>query len=101
MTGAPSYVDTLNTLAVGEARGRDLYEAWAAATPDAVLARTLRAVAIREGEHAAAFRKRLCELGYSVGENQDAGFTQRLTKLRSNATDLDKFESVLGFGREH
>ncbi len=100
MSDTPSYVRVLNAIAVGERRGRELFDAWANATSDAVLARTLRTVAIREGEHAAAFTKRLCELGYEVREKPDPDFAVRLNALRSDASDVHKFESVFGYGRE-
>ena len=100
MSDTPSYVKVLNAIAVGERRGRALFDAWASATCDADLKRTLATVAIREGEHAAAFTKRLCELGYEVRERPAGDFAERLAKLRSNASDVDKFEAVFGYGRE-
>jgi hypothetical protein len=100
MSDKPSYVKVLNAIAVGEARGHALFEAWAKATRDTELAATLRRVAIRECEHAAVFTKRLCELGYSVREKPAGDFETRLQKLRSDASDAEKFESVLGYGRE-
>jgi len=100
MSDTPSYVKVLNAIAVGERRGRTLFDAWASATRDADLKRTLAIVAIREGEHAAVFTKRLCELGYEVRERPVGDFAERLAKLRSNASDLDKFETVFGYGRE-
>ena len=100
MSEKPSYLKVLNAIAVGEARGQKLFEAWAATTRDADLAQTLSIVAIREGEHAAVFRKRLCELGYEVREKAADDFEPRLTKLRSDISDAAKFESVFGYGRE-
>jgi len=100
MSDTPSYVKVLNAIAVGERRGHALFDAWAKATHDAELARTLAVVAIREGEHAAVFTKRLCELGYEVRDKPAGDFAERLAKLRSNASDVDKFESVFGYGRE-
>jgi rubrerythrin len=100
MSDTPSYVKVLNAIAVGERRGQMLFDAWANATHDAELRRTLATVAIREGEHAAAFTKRLCELGYEVRDKAAGDFPARLAKLRSNAPDVDKFESVFGYGRE-
>ena len=100
MSDTPSYVKVLNAIAVGERRGQALFDAWVNATHDAELKRTLATVAIREGEHAAVFTKRLCELGYEVRERPLGDFAERLAKLRSNATDVDKFETVFGYGRE-
>ena len=65
---------------------------------DPELAHTLVVVAIREGEHAAVFRKRLCELGYDVREKPAHDFEPRPDKLRSNISDAAKFESVFGYG---
>jgi hypothetical protein len=100
MSETPSYVKVLNAIVNGERRRQALFYAWAAVTADTDLKHTLTAVAIREGEHAAAFTKRLCELGYEVRDKPAADFEPRLAKLRSNASDVDKFESVFGYGRE-
>ena len=100
MPAKPSYLKVLNAIAVGEARGRALFDAWAKTTRDADLAQTLTIVAIREGEHAAVFKKRLCELGYEVREKPAEDFEPRLQKLRSQMSDAAKFESVFGYGRE-
>ena len=100
MSDKPSYLKVLNAIAVGETRGHALFDAWAKATRDARLAGTLKIVAIRECEHAAAFTKRLCELGYSVLERPAEDFEARLQTLRSNVSDVEKFESVFGYGRE-
>ena len=96
----PSYVPLLNTIAVNEKKGELFLSAWANATPDADLAEVLRFVAIREGEHAWAFTKRLCELGYGVSE-ADAydvfgNFEELLTCVSSKASDLEKIEVVTG-----
>ncbi len=100
MSDKPSYLKVLNAIAVGEARGHALFDAWAKATRDAELANTLNVVAIRECEHAAVFTKRLCELGYSVLEKPAEDFETRLQTLRSDVSDAEKFESVFGYGRE-
>ncbi|MFV2090253.1 MAG: hypothetical protein ACC642_06330, partial [Pseudomonadales bacterium] len=65
---------------------------------DDSLAAALRFVAIREGEHAWAFTKRMCELGYFVCEDdafqvfQD--FDGLLACVRSDASDQDKVARV-------
>lgn len=64
----PTYLKLLNSIAVNECKGEALLTAWADATRDAQLEATLRFVAIREGEHSWAFRKRMCELGHAVCE---------------------------------
>jgi rubrerythrin len=100
MSDTPSYVKVLNAIVGGERRGHALFDAWAATTSDAELRHTLTTVAIRECEHAAAFTKRLCELGYEVKDEPAGDFASRLATLRSNASDVEKFESVFGYGRE-
>ena len=64
----PSFYPLLNSIAVNEAKGELLLQTWADATADPQLKSALSFVAIREGEHAAAFTKRLCELGCEVDE---------------------------------
>ena len=66
--GKPSYLPLLNSIAVNERKGEIFLSAWADTTEDADLEAALRFVAIREGEHAWAFTKRMCELGYGVSE---------------------------------
>jgi rubrerythrin len=97
MSDKPSYLGLLNAIAQGEARGHALFQAWAAATQDADLARLLDMVAIRECEHAAAFTKRLCELGYAVQERPDPQFDIRLALLQSERSDKEKFERAFGY----
>ena len=65
----PSYLPLLNSIAVNECKGEQLLSAWADCTRDEQLASILRFVAIREGEHAWAFTKRMCELGHAVCED--------------------------------
>lgn len=97
MSDKPSYLGLLNAIALAERRGHELFDAWARVTPDAALADVLKQVAIREREHAAAFTKRLCELGYSVRETPSPEFETSLACARSAATDADKFRRVLGY----
>ncbi len=100
MSERPSYLKVLNAIAVGEARGQALFDAWAMATKDATLAQTLKLIAIREGEHAAAFGKRVCELGFFVRDRSAEDFEERLGTLRSDVSDAAKFETVFGYGDE-
>ncbi|MEZ5559872.1 MAG: hypothetical protein R3E86_15170 [Pseudomonadales bacterium] len=97
MSDKPSYLGLLNAIAVGEQRGHALLTAWRDATSDRGLAATLDLVAIREQEHAAAFTKRLCELGYSVRESVSEAFPRQLALARSNAPDSEKFRQILGY----
>jgi hypothetical protein len=98
--GKPSYLPLLNTIAVNEAKGQIFLSAWADATENPDLEAVLRFVSIREGEHAWAFTKRLCELGYEVSE-EDAyqvfeNFEALLDCVSSDASDADKVAMVTG-----
>jgi hypothetical protein len=96
----PTYLPLLNSLAVNECKGEALLSAWAKATPDQELAATLRFVAIREGEHAAAFTKRMCELGYPVCEDTAyqvfKDFDGTLAYIGSRASDAEKVARLAG-----
>jgi len=94
----PSYLGLLNAIANGEARGHKLLSAWAEATPDDDVRQVLKTVAIREGEHALAFEKRMCELGFGLLDRPDPDFKKRLDVVCSGKSDLEKFEA-LGYGR--
>jgi len=100
MSDKPSYLGLLNAIAQGESRGHALFRAWAAKTCDPELARLLEVVAIRECEHAAAFTKRLCELGYVVQERSDPDFDARLALLQSDLSDVAKFERAFGYPKQ-
>lgn len=99
MSDKPSYLGLLNAIAVAEGRGYEVLDAWRRSTPDAELASVLETVAIREREHAAAFTKRLCELGYGVRETPSREFEDSLAAARSDAPDAEKFRRVLGYGK--
>ena len=58
--------------------------------------RVLEIVSIREAEHAAVFRKRLCELGYDVRQTPSATFDDDLALARSAASDEEKFARLIG-----
>lgn len=62
----PSYLGLLNSIAVAEHGGHAYLTAWSETTTNADLAAVLRFVAVREGEHHHAFRKRIVELGFDV-----------------------------------
>lgn len=96
----PTYLPLLNSIAVNECKGEALLSAWADATPDAELEAVLRFVAIREGEHAAAFTKRMCELGFAVCEKEAyqvfEDFDGLLACVGSNASDAEKVARLRG-----
>lgn len=98
--GKPSYLPLLNSIAVNEAKGEKLLNAWADHARDPELEKALRFVAIREGEHAWAFTKRMCELGYAVCE-EDAfqvfkDFDGLLACVTSDITDAEKIAHLTG-----
>jgi hypothetical protein len=97
MSDKPSYLGLLNAIAVGERRGHAVLAAWCGVSHDDELADVLNRVAIREREHAAAFEKRLCELGYGIREHDNPAFAETLAFARSDAADAEKFRRVLGF----
>ena len=99
MSEKPSYLGLLNAIAVGELGGEVLFTEWAAATPNDDVRAVLETVALREGEHAKSFAKRINELGYSVIPKEDADLPARCAIAGSDAlTDCEKFER-LGFNR--
>ena len=93
----PTYLGLLNAIAVGEGRAHTYLRAWAEKTDNPDVRRVIETVAIREGEHALAFEKRICELGYSLRQREDESLEKTLALVTSNRSDLDKFES-LGLG---
>ncbi len=99
MSEKPSYLGLLNAIAVGEAGGEKLFNAWAAATPNADVRCVAEMVALREAEHSKSFAKRINELGYSVIPKDDPSLPARLaTAAATDISDCEKFEK-LGFAR--
>lgn len=97
MSDKPSYLGLLNAIAIGEGRAHIYLRAWAAKIDDADVRRVIETVAIREGEHALAFEKRICELGYSLRKPADESLEKTLAIVTSDRSDLEKFE-CLGLG---
>ena len=99
MSDKPSYLGLLNAVAVGEAGGEALFNAWVASTTDPDVRAVLQTVALREAEHKSSFAKRINELGYEVREKDDPGLPGRVATVSSKKlTDLEKFEK-LGYGK--
>jgi hypothetical protein len=95
-----AYVTTMQAIATGEAHAHRLLNAWAAQTQDPELARTLKLVALRSAELAAAFRRRLFELGVEnsqVSPVVEAELEDQLRYARSQHSDRAKFEMLLGY----
>ena len=90
----PSYLGLLNVLAVGETAAEPFFLAWANTTKDKRLAKTLRFVAMREGEHGKAFAKRMLELGYEVRWPESGEPSKELQAAGSDKTDLQKFRAL-------
>ena len=96
----PTYVPLLNTIAVNEAKAEKLLQKWADYSTDAALKSVLEFVAIREGEHAWAFTKRLCELGFPVDETKAFqvfdDFDGLMACVASDASDAEKVAMLTG-----
>ena len=96
----PTYLPLLNSIAVNESKGEVLLKAWADTTSDTELAAVLQFVAIREGEHAWAFTKRMCELGYPVCEETAFQFFKDFDEIvefvKSDASDAEKVARLTG-----
>lgn len=98
MSSEPTYVELLRRIANAESNAERYLSAWAAATPRGDVRQVIGTVALREGEHAKAFEKRLCELGYPVAIEEaepTAGKVEVATA--ADLTDCEKFEK-LGLG---
>lgn len=99
MSAKPSYLGMLNAISVAETAAEPLFMAWADTTKDKQLAKTLRFVGMREGEHGVAFAKRMLELGYEVKAPENSGPNKKsMSIVKSKRSDAEKFEA-LGFGR--
>ena len=96
MSHKPSYLGLLNAIAVGEQQTCDLLRCWSKVTGNSDLASVLEFVAIREAEHAAAFTKRVCELGFTLRRSNAEKFERRLKLASSDASDRKKFRKLLG-----
>lgn len=94
MTDKPSYLGLLNAIAVGEGQAYDYLGAWAEITDDDGVRDVLRFVAIREGEHALAFEKRIVELGFELRPGDPAKLDELREVATSERSDKEKFEAL-------
>ena len=94
MSDKPTYIGILNAIVNGERGGFESLNAWASVSPDPDVSGMLKTVALREGEHAATFEKRLCELGYSLREKKDPNFSKTMDIVCSELSDSEKFEKL-------
>lgn len=90
----PSYLGLLNAIAVGEGQAHTFLNEWAEVTDSDEVRSTLRFVALREGEHALAFEKRIVELGHELRPGSDERLDEALDIVRSNLTDKAKFKAL-------
>ena len=95
MPEKPSYLDMLNSIYMGEQRGYEYLSAWADVTPDPDVRAVLRTIALREGEHASAFAKRINELGYEAHDSgPSAEFHRKFAIVTSDRPDLEKMDTL-------
>ena len=90
-TDKPSYLGLLNAIAVAEGQAEVFLNRWAEATDRDDVRQVIHTVALREGEHAKAFEKRICELGFALkpgAEDPKRADLAGSTEL----TDREKFE---------
>lgn len=98
MSEKPSYLGLLNAIAVAEGAAEDYLTCWAETTTRDDVRAVISTVALREGEHAKAFEKRICELGFEL--RPGAGDpTKGEIAASTELTDREKFEK-LGLGGE-
>ena len=91
----PSYLDMLNAIYMGEKRGYEYLSAWADVTPDPDVRAVLRTIALREGEHAFAFAKRINELGFEAHDDgPSTEFHRKLAIVTSDTSDLEKMDTL-------
>ena len=98
MSDKPSYLGLLNAISVAETDAFNYLNAWIETTPNPDVKAVLSTVCHREGEHGLAFAKRINELGYSVQPKDNPKLAEQMELVRSNRSDLEKFEA-LGLGR--
>jgi rubrerythrin len=94
MPDKPSYLGLLNAVACAESRACVELNAWAESTPDPEVRALLTKIALREGEHGAAFAKRIDELGFQVRPTDDPRHERNLEIVRSDRSDLEKLEAL-------
>jgi hypothetical protein len=93
MSDKPSYLGLLNAIAVAEGAAEEYLRCWAAATSNDEVRSVISAVAIREGEHAKAFEKRICELGYGLRTKETDPAPMEVA-ASTTLSDREKFEKL-------
>jgi rubrerythrin len=98
MTSEPTYIELLRRIANAECNAERYLSAWAAATPRDDVRQVILTVALREGEHAKAFEKRICELGCDVTiEEAEVTAGKVAIACSTDLSDCEKFDK-LGLG---
>ena len=90
MATVPDFVELLNPLAPAEKRAGVFLKAWADKTPDPELKACLSLVAARETSHYDVLKRRIEELCYTLVEEEDPDFHERLLVLCSDMPDIEK-----------
>ncbi len=98
MSDTPSYLGLLNAIAVAEAEAEIYLDRWAEATESDGVRQVIHTVALREGEHAKAFEKRICELGFEL-RTRDPDPVKVEIAGSTELSDRQKFEA-LNLGNE-
>ena len=86
----PHHVELLNAIAPAEKRAGVFLKGWADKTPDPELQVCLSLVAARETSHYEVFKRRIEELGYTLVEEEDPSFYERLLVNCSDMPDIEK-----------
>ncbi len=94
MSEKPSYLGLLNAIAVAEGDAEVFLNRWVDATTRDDVRQVLHTVALREGEHAKAFEKRINELGFQL----KAGPGDPKRADLAGSTDLSDREKFEKFG---
>lgn len=95
MTDKPTYLGLLNAIANAEGDAECYLGAWAAATSRDDVRQVIATVALREGEHAKAFAKRMCELGFDLQPRSDPKLDEKMSIASSTElSDREKFERL-------
>ena len=95
MTDKPSYLGLLNAIANAEGDAECYLGAWAASTSRDDVRQVIATVALREGEHAKAFAKRMCELGFDLQPKSDPKLDEKMAIATSaDLSDREKFERL-------
>ncbi len=97
MSEKPSYLGLLNAIAVAEAEAETYLRQWAELTTRDDVRQVIHAVALREGEHAKAFEKRINELGFELRPGGEPNADRVAIATSTELSDREKFER-LGLG---